>query len=122
MERAKAAAAQAWAPYSRYPVGAALRAGGRIFTGCNVENASYGLTACAERVAAWSAVAAGARDFGELAVFVPGEVPAPPCGACLQVLAEFAADDLPVRVSCPGGKRLDTTLRALLTAPFALRR
>lgn len=118
---AAAAARNAWAPYSGFAVGAALRAGGEEFLGCNVENASYGLTVCAERVAAWRAVAAGQRDFQALAVYTPGEEPGMPCGACLQVLAEFAPDSLPIRAACAGGKVVDTTLGALLTAPFRLR-
>jgi len=88
---------QSYAPYSKFPVGAALlTAGGDVFVGCNVENASYGLTLCAERVAVMKAVSEGKRKFAALMV-VGGEGKAVrPCGACLQVLAEFCAPDFPI--------------------------
>ncbi|MDH7577301.1 MAG: cytidine deaminase [Bacillota bacterium] len=87
--QAKKASQNAYAPYSRFPVGAALLGEeGTVFTGCNVENASYGLTLCAERVALVKAVAAGVRRFAALAIWAP--VASWPCGACLQSLAEFA--------------------------------
>jgi cytidine deaminase len=80
---------QAYAPYSNFPVGAAIRtASGKIYQGCNVENASFGLTNCAERVAAGTAVAAGDREFTGVAVVSRGGVS--PCGACRQFLAEFS--------------------------------
>lgn len=91
LREAKRAAEKAYAPYSGFPVGAALLANnGVLFTGCNVENASYGLTVCAERVALFKAVSEGARSFSALAVWAP--VAKWPCGACLQCLAEFAPD------------------------------
>lgn len=81
---------QAYAPYSNFQVGAALvAADGRIFVGCNVENLSYGLTNCAERVALGAAVAAGVREFLGVAVVAETAIPISPCGACRQVLAEF---------------------------------
>ncbi len=97
IETARKAADQAYCPYSNYPVGAALLAeDGRVFTGCNVENASYGLTICAERVAITGAVAQGARKFVALALAAGQDQPATPCGACLQVLVEFCPADMPV--------------------------
>ena len=98
---ARAAAANAHAPYSRYRVGAALLASdGTVFAGCNVENASYGLTNCAERTALFKAVSEGRRSFRALAVAGgTAKSPALPCGACRQVLAEFCAPDMPVAVA-----------------------
>lgn len=83
----------AHAPFSRFKVGAALEDDtGRIHTGCNVENATYGLTLCAERVAVFKAISEGARKFNRIAIAADTEVPAPPCGACRQILWEFCGD------------------------------
>src|SRR5690349_6834523 len=90
---AREARRHAYAPYSKFRVGAAVRAtSGEVFTGCNVENASYGLTVCAERNAVFHAVAAGARTFSAIAIAVESKRRVRPCGACLQVLAEFGDD------------------------------
>jgi cytidine deaminase len=93
VEAARAAQEHAYCPYSHYRVGAALETDdGILFTGCNVENASYGLTICAERSALFTAVSAGARRFRRIVVATDSEPPGPPCGACRQVLAEFGPD------------------------------
>jgi len=109
---------QAYAKYSQYPVGAALLcADGQIAVGCNIENASYGLTICAERVAVFNAVAQGRRDFTALAVAT--EDGGPPCGACRQVLAEFCRDLPVILVSTKNPRQLaETSLSALLPHRF----
>ena len=98
---ARAAAARSYSPYSRYAVGAALLTeDGRVFAGCNVENASYGLTNCAERTALFKAVSEGARRFRALAIAGgTARSPALPCGACRQALAEFCEPSTPVAVA-----------------------
>jgi cytidine deaminase len=118
---AAAARRRAYAPYSRFTVGAAVQAGGRIHAGCNVENASYGLTVCAERAAVAAAVAAGARRIEAVAVASATVPPTPPCGMCLQTLAEFAGPDLPVLLVGARRAREETTLGALLPKAFTKR-
>ena len=91
IETAKAARLRSVAPFSSFLVGAALRTeDGKVFTGCNVESASYGLTVCAERVAIWKAVSEGERHFSELAIVADTETLTPPCGTCRQIIWEFA--------------------------------
>ena len=93
VNRAREAQANAHAPYSNFHVGAALEADdGRVFAGCNVESASYGLTICAERMALGAGVAAGAKRFRRIVVVTDVDPPAAPCGACRQLLAEFGMD------------------------------
>ena len=108
----------AYAPASHFHVGAAVLArDGRVFVGCNVENASYGLTICAERAAVCAAVAAGVRELVAVVVATDLLEPARPCGACRQVLAEFGLG-MHVALVGRGGVRTDTTLAALLPDPF----
>ena len=104
IEAARKALDHAHAPYSGYKVGAALLcADGTVFSGCNVENASYGLTNCAERTAVFSAVAAGHTKFSAIAIAASNEPDPFPCGACRQVLSEFCSPDLPVYVALADG-------------------
>lgn len=123
LDAARAASARSYSPYSHFRVGAAIRAGGRIFAGANIENASYGLTVCAERTAVFAAILAGCSEVDAIAVAC---VDAPegsaathlmPCGACRQVLAEFARGDTPVIIDRVGRMTLDD----LLPMAFRLR-
>jgi len=115
--RAREAMRNAWAPYSEFHVGAAIEAeDGRVFVGCNVESASYGLTICAERMALGAAVAGGARSLRRIAVTTEVDPPAAPCGACRQLLAEFGLK-LEVIAVGPSTERR-WTLGALLPDAF----
>ena len=116
IEAARAVMAHAYAPYSRFRVGAAVLAGGTIFSGCNVENASYGLTTCAERVAVFAAVVAGERRIEAVAVVTEAADTIAPCGACRQVLYEFGPG-MTVVMSAGGGTAV-RTLSDLLPLAF----
>lgn len=119
LKAARGAMERAYAPYSRFPVGAAvLCEDGTVVTGCNVENASYGLSMCAERVAIFRAVAEGKRHFRLLAVMAQTEEPVSPCGACRQVMAELFDASTPVLLANTSGQTLRTTVAKLLPRPF----
>lgn len=124
IEQAKTAMTRAYAPYSRFHVGAALLgASGRVYLGCNVENAAYGVCNCAERTALFKAVSEGERQFAALAVVggpegVIRDV-CTPCGVCRQALREFCADDFPIHVCGADGDVRTFTLSQLLPASFS---
>jgi cytidine deaminase len=115
---AKQARENAHAPYSNFRVGAALRAtSGRIFGGCNVENATYGLTVCAERIAIFKAISEGERGFDAIAVVTATDILTPPCGACRQLIWEFCGD-VPVILANLKGKTEVIPMRELFPKPF----
>src|SRR3989442_10829747 len=117
---AKAAAARenAVAAYSGFKVGAALETkDGRIYTGCNIENVSYGLTVCAERVALWKALSEGAREFRQIAIVTDAPAVTPPCGACRQLLWEYCGD-IPIHLHSLNGLSEQYRLAELLPHPF----
>lgn len=118
-EAARAAMARAYAPYSGFAVGAAVRgAGGGIYAGCNVENAAYPQGACAEAAAIAAMVMAGETEIAEACVIGGGEGLCTPCGGCRQRLREFAADETPVHILGPEGPRATFSLGELLPHSF----
>ena len=115
---AKDASERAYAPYSGFPVGAAvLGASGRIYAGCNVENASYGLSNCAERTAIFSAIAAGEKRLKCVVVYTPTKTATAPCGACRQVIHEFGPGARVISF-CEGRDEIDVSIEALLPGAF----
>jgi cytidine deaminase len=115
---AREASAFAYCPYSKFLVGAAVLTGdGEIIGACNVENASYGLSICAERNAIFQAIANGHPEIRALVLYTPTAKPVTPCGACRQVLAEFGGEATVVCI-CDGGESIATDLKALLAMPF----
>ena len=119
LDLARRALANAHAPYSRFRVGACVRAtSGRLYAGCNVENASYPVTQCAEATAIGAMVAAGEREIVEALVVTEGAELCPPCGRCRQQLAEFARAGVPVHLCGPDGLRTTTTMGELLPLTF----
>ncbi|HVU34754.1 MAG TPA: cytidine deaminase [Opitutaceae bacterium] len=115
---ARRAAKSSYSPYSKFPVGAAVLTGrGKVFVGCNVENASYGLCNCAERTAIFSAVAAGERTIRAIAIYTPTATATAPCGACRQVINEFGPDALVISV-CDSDASIAATMAELLPHRF----
>ena len=109
---------RAYAPYSNFKVGAAVRTkDGKIYTGCNVESASYGLTVCAERVAIWKAVSEGEKEFEQVAVVADTEELTPPCGVCRQIIWEFGGD-IPITFANLNGKTETVKISELLPRAF----
>jgi cytidine deaminase len=118
VEAALAARERAHAPFSNFKVGAALEtATGDIITGCNVENATYGLTMCAERVAIFKAISDGHREFVRVAVVADTSAPTPPCGACRQIIWEFCGD-IPVTLANLASVTSTLRMKDLLPLPF----
>lgn len=118
IDAARQARERAYAPYSRFQVGAAVRTrAGRIYTGCNIENASYGLTLCAERLAVFKAVSEGEREFDAVAVVTDADSLTAPCGACRQILWEFCGD-VEVVLANLSGKIEGRRMSELLPSPF----
>lgn len=118
LEHAARAREKAIAPYSNFKVGAAIETkDGRVYTGCNIENASYGLTVCAERVALWKALSEGAREFRELAVVTDATSATSPCGACRQLLWEYCGD-IKLQLHSTKGFHEEIQLADLLPHPF----
>lgn len=120
IKKANLALKKAYAPYSHYRVGASLLTkSGKVFTGCNIENASYGLSVCAERVAVWQAVSAGETEFKMMAIATSGQGIPRPCGACLQVMSEFAPQ-IKLLLVTKSGKIIRKKLSILLPYPFEI--
>ena len=110
---------QAYVPYSHFPIGAVLLTkDGEIYTGVNIENASFGLTNCGERTAIFKAVSEGAREFQELIIYGQTEKPISPCGACRQVMVEFFEPDLPVTLVSKDKSTVVMTVKELLPYSF----
>ena len=121
LEQAREVKKNAYSPYSNFSVGAALLAeSGKIYKGCNIENASFSPTCCAERVAIFSALADGCHSFSAIAI-VGDSVPCMPCGVCRQVLAEFCAEDMPVIYEGENGEPESVELGKLLPYLFKLK-
>jgi cytidine deaminase len=121
MEAAGAARLESVAPFSNFKVGAALRSKtGRVFTGCNIESASYGLTVCGERVAIWKALSEGERDFTDLVIVVDTEELTPPCGTCRQIIWEFAKN-AKITLANLHGETQEVDIRELLPRAFDAR-
>ncbi|MDR2977789.1 MAG: cytidine deaminase [Streptococcaceae bacterium] len=118
-EMAKEAASQAYVPYSHFPVGAAIVSQeSKVFLGCNIENASFGLSNCAERTALFKAVSEGIHDFSAIYIYGETESPISPCGACRQVLSEFCDDEMPVYLLSKNLEVKATTILELLPYHF----
>ncbi|HDR4439080.1 cytidine deaminase [Bacillus cereus] len=119
IEEANKMLSKAYIPYSKFPVGAALvTKEGKIYTGCNIENASYGLCNCAERTAIFKAVSEGERDFSYLVIIGETDGPISPCGACRQVIAEFCDPKMPVLLTNVKGDEKEVTVEQLLPGAF----
>lgn len=116
---AKKARERAYVPYSKFPVGAALMTeSGDIYTGCNIENAAYPVTCCAERVAIFKAISEGHTDINQMAVIADTPRPTSPCGSCRQVMSELFSDDVTIYLANVNGDTLTVTMSELLPLAF----
>lgn len=121
IEAAEKARENSYAPYSKFRVGAAVETkAGKIYSGCNIENASYGITVCGERVAIWKALSEGEREFSQIAVVVDTEELTPPCGVCRQIIWEFCGN-IPVTLANLSGKSETLMMEDLLPRAFGRR-
>lgn len=119
--QAKNVAKNSYSPYSKFTVAAVFISGeGRVFSGVNVENGSYGLTICAERNAIFSAVTQGSHDIATMVIYTPTDKPTPPCGACRQVIAEFSSSAEIISI-CDGEEELSYTIDQLLPSSFSFK-
>lgn len=119
LEASITAREKAYVPYSKFPVGAALLTkSGEVILGCNIENASFGLTNCAERTAIFKAVSEGKKEFSAIAISGDTDGPVSPCGACRQVLVEFCEPTMPVYLTNLKGNVIETTVSELLPGAF----
>ncbi|MCD5322946.1 MULTISPECIES: cytidine deaminase [Pontibacillus] len=119
IERAKEVRNKAYVPYSKFPVGAAIRMkSGKVYEGCNIENAAYPVTCCAERVAIFKAISEGETEFEELVVVADTNRPVPPCGSCRQVISEFFTQDTNVHTTNLDGEVKTLTVGELLPYSF----
>ena len=119
LEQSKVAREKAYVPYSKFKVGAALLAAdGSVYHGCNIENAGYSMTNCAERTAFFKAVSEGVMDFAAIAIVADTDRPCSPCGACRQVMSEFCKPDMPVYLTNLKGNVTETTVSELLPGAF----
>src|SRR4051794_7669338 len=119
IKQAKTARENAYVPYSKFQVGAALLTqDGEVYGGCNIENSAYSMANCAERTAFFKAISEGRKDFKALAVIADTPGPVSPCGACRQVISEFCDGDMPVYLTNLNGDLMETTVRELLPGAF----
>jgi len=121
IESARKVIKNSYSPYSKFKVGASiLTKSDKIYSGCNIENSSFGATVCAERIAIFKAVSEGEKEFTKLAIVSDNDVMPYPCGICLQVISEFVNNDIEIIISNKNGKTVESSLKKLLTMPFTI--
>ncbi len=121
LQEARMVMEKAYVPFSNFKVGAVIKTeSGKLYHGCNIENSSYSLTCCAERVAIFNAISDGERSFTYMAITAKTATPIQPCGACRQVMAQFFKRDMPIFLGCEGKDVIQTSIHELLPFPFDL--